>query len=446
MDRERIMGICGLVLLVISAIMALIFNEPVMTLSSMLALFISLISVIYVKNRTQRYSLLMSAVMLICTVAIVTVASRETLIEGDVVSETAWMCILGIIRATAVVPMIMVFYFTVASVFKGSYNWFIISVFSPFIGLGMLAPGYASTLYIQAAYIEANVIENTYIVWGLTMGVIVFASLAVVLAYIFRNNRYLINNSGIIVNNAIQPLVKPWDTVKRGDTENGELKASDIKERRIAWGVLGASLLIIGFMYAYVTAGLAAGINSGHPVGYLQATCIMWAIITAMLPALRLLKLVSLPAWFIILVNANMCLYVVSLCQGLYLDVDWWGNLSHQIAAFIVASIVFLALCLMQTYSPPYLTFGSRGGIVAMLILLSASFGCIWEIAEGFTDILSGTDLMVYGIEDTLSDLWADLVGVGIMTTVAWIILGRQSPEQVASMVRIGRNSIDIME
>jgi hypothetical protein len=196
-------------------------------------------------------------------------------------------------------------------------------------------------------------------------------------------------------------------------------------------------------MFTYVTLGYANGLAVGHPMGYLQTTCVLWAIVMTVLPILRLVRLVSLPLWFIILVYADMYLFVVTLCEGLYFEVSWWADFTHVISSMVVASIAFMAMCSMQARSPPHVNFGSRGGAVAMLLLVGFSFGAIWEVMEGMTDIITGVDYMSYGALHTMGNLIADTIGAIFMTTIAWVMLGRRDMKTIASRIRLGKKSID---
>ena len=202
--------------------------------------------------------------------------------------------------------------------------------------------------------------------------------------------------------------------------------------------------LSMAAIFAYVTAGLAPGLDAGHPTEYLQITCVLWALIMTVIPILRLMRVVSLPLWFTILVYANMYLYVISLCQGMYMNIRWWGDLTHILSSLVVASFVFIALCLMESHSPSLVTFGSERGLLCMLFLVSLSFGGIWEMMEGFTDAVAGQSFMVYGATDTLADLAADLIGALVMVVIAGSILRKQDAVSVASKIRLGRNAIDV--
>ncbi|MCL2143091.1 MAG: hypothetical protein FWH44_02375, partial [Methanomassiliicoccaceae archaeon] len=206
------------------------------------------------------------------------------------------------------------------------------------------------------------------------------------------------------------------------------MSAEDVKERRIAWAMLIICPLSMMLMFALVTMEMVRGLN-WHPVEYLQATCVLWAIVMTVLPALRLANLISLPLWFVALLYANMYMYVLSLCYGMYLDpsISWWGDVTHVISSMVVSSIAFMALCLMESHSPSHVTLGRRGGITVMVFIIGCAFGAIWEIMEGFTDIIASFDYMSYGGAFTLYDMWADMIGSFLTAAIAWMILGRRS-------------------
>ncbi|MDR2866991.1 MAG: hypothetical protein LBV13_06310 [Methanomassiliicoccaceae archaeon] len=225
--------------------------------------------------------------------------------------------------------------------------------------------------------------------------------------------------------------------------EEGSQTKIDRRERKVAWAMLIACPLSVMLLFVYVTLGYAQGLTAGHPMEYLQMSCILWAVIMAVLPAFRLMRMISLPYWFIILLYADMYMYILSLTHGFYFDLPWWANFTHVISSMVVTAIVFMALCLMEKHSPSHNTLGSRGGITTVLLMIGLCFGAVWEIMEGFTDIITQVDYMSYGSVHTLGNLFADALGAVLMTMIAWVIMGRQSAKQIASKVRIGSKNID---
>jgi hypothetical protein len=224
------------------------------------------------------------------------------------------------------------------------------------------------------------------------------------------------------------------------------LNINEKKERRIAWAMLILCPLSMVAMLAYVSAGTSPGQASGHPMVYLQLTCILWGIIMAILPMFRILRLVALPLWFAVMVYADMYMYVISLCLGMYMDHYWWANFTHVVSTMVVTAIVFMALCKMSSRSPPHVSFGSNGGIIVIMFFLGAAFGAIWEFMEGLTDLLSGYDYMIYGAIDNIGNLAADIVGVFLMIPVALFLLRRYGASEIASTFRIGRRNIDVTD
>ncbi|MCL2785706.1 MAG: hypothetical protein FWD81_00575 [Methanomassiliicoccaceae archaeon] len=226
------------------------------------------------------------------------------------------------------------------------------------------------------------------------------------------------------------------------------MNADDTRERKIAWAMLILCPLSMMIVCAIVTMGYGRGLIY-HPMGYLQVTCILWAVIMLVLPVLRLMRVIALPLWFVVLLYADMYMFVLSLCHGMYFETYlfgiWgWGDITHVISGLVVASIVFMALCLMEAHSPKHVTLGGRGGIAVLVFIIGCAFGAIWEMMEGFTDIISNFDYMSYGGVFTLYDLLADAIGALLMAVVAFVILTRHDARHVASKIRLGKRNIDV--
>ncbi len=218
----------------------------------------------------------------------------------------------------------------------------------------------------------------------------------------------------------------------------------DRKERRMAWAMLVGCPASFLFLSVFSFIGVMPGIAAGHPAIYLEMTCFAWALVSMILPALRLMNLVSLPPAILAVIYGNMYFYVLSLNVGLYMNVSWWGDMGHVISSTIVSMIVFIALCIIECKSPPHVTFGNRAGMAVMLFLVALSFGGIWEMMEGFADFAGGDSYMVYGANDTMGDLTADLIGVMIVTFCAYYYLGKHSAEDLVSDIRFGRDAFEI--
>ena len=229
------------------------------------------------------------------------------------------------------------------------------------------------------------------------------------------------------------------------------MNANDAKERKTAWAMLIFCPLSLILVFILTTMDIGRWIPY-HPKEYIQVTCLMWAAIMTVLPILRLTRKISLPLWFVVLLYADMYMFVLSLWHGMYFepllfgDTIWWGDFTHVISSLVVASIVFMALCLMESRSPPHVTLGGRGGITVMVFVASCAFGMIWELSEGLTEVITNFDYMSYGGDYTLYDMMADAIGAAIMALIAFIILSKHDAKHVASSIRLGKKNIDTDE
>ena len=190
-------------------------------------------------------------------------------------------------------------------------------------------------------------------------------------------------------------------------------------------------------MFVLVMLGIAPGIAAGHPPEYLEGTCIAVAIVTVILPILRLMNVIVLPHWFLMIIYFDLYMYVTTLCCGLYFTISWWGDLSHVISSIVVSDIILMALCVMTTYSPSHVTLGSEKGFAVTLFIVSMSFGGMWELIECSTDLLAGSSYMVYGAAGSLADMAADAIGAAIVAVYAMVMLKTHSPADMISGLKL---------
>lgn len=217
----------------------------------------------------------------------------------------------------------------------------------------------------------------------------------------------------------------------------------DAKERRNAWIMLIACPASFLFLSVFSFIGVMPGIAAGHEPIYLEMTCFAWAIVSMFLPVMRLLRILSVPTVFLAVVYADMYFYVLSLNVGLYLNVSWWGDMGHVISSTVVTMIVFVAMCAIQSRAPSYVTLGSNTGMAVMTFLVAMSFGGVWEMIEGFADFAGGHAYMVYGADDTMGDLTADMIGAAIFSILAFVYLKDHDPAHITADLRVGRHAFE---
>lgn len=204
---------------------------------------------------------------------------------------------------------------------------------------------------------------------------------------------------------------------------------------------IAAILIVISFsvMMILLYGGYAPGIESGHPFEYLRATIVMCTLVSLVIPLLRIAGLVKFPWWFSLIIIGNVYFYAISLFCGFYLDISWWGNTAHAISSMVVGIIVFASLCMIQTYSPGHVNLGSVYSILMLQFIICVAFGGIWEIMEGYTDIIVGKSYMVYGAWDSILDVRSDAAGALIISIMGYFILKKHSVEEVAKSIKLLR-------
>lgn len=199
MDTNRILALISVVLAAISAVLGFLDREGVTAFASSLALCLSVLALKYCSENVSKYTFIMSLVVLICTTLMATLTSHEFLVEDGNMSRDTWIYVSAIVRTIAIFPMIIMFYFVVAAMFDASYNWAVTAALSPFIGIGMMVPGYVVMYIIQWNDIDAEVIMNANIVIGLMVSLISFIVFTLILRHVFLKNRYLITKNGLEV-------------------------------------------------------------------------------------------------------------------------------------------------------------------------------------------------------------------------------------------------------
>ena len=435
MNTGRVVAAASALISLIALVLSVYNFEGIMAVIALFSLVFGIVASKRCSAATNRFILLAAIATLVCVCLSITVLAPESMVDKDVMEKVHWFYAMGLLHVIPLVPMTLASFVIIASVTGASYNWAIVGGFATFIALGILVPGYVLEYVFQG--LGDMLDDNGYILYGLLVATAVMLVFSWLEARYMRRGHLIITEAGMVELD-YDPL--PPNPQQRLTSEQ------DLKERRIYWGLLVCTPVVLAIICWFVVTGRAPGIEAGHPMEYLAATCVAWAIISLILPVLRLSRLVALPMMLVAIIYANIFFYVICLTCGLYLNVSWCGDFGHVVSSTIVSTIVFVALCLIQTNSPSHVTFGSVAGFCSMLFLMSLSFGGIWEMMEGFTDTATGYSYMVYGATDTMGDLSADLVGVILVTLAAHSYLRKHTTEDMASKVRIGRSSFLIDE
>ena len=212
------------------------------------------------------------------------------------------------------------------------------------------------------------------------------------------------------------------------------------KDRKLTWAFWMGILVITLIDIATVLMDIAPGLGPDkHPPEYLFISNIAIFLLISVIPVLRLLGIVRMPWWFNLLLAFDVYLYVVSLTCGFYKEdsLPWWGFLGHTCSSMSISALSFLALSIVITRSPVDVRYGHTLGFLVILYFVSVAFGGIWEVMEGYVDIVAGTEYMSYGVFDSVQDMVADSLGALIMCVIAGYLLRTRTPADIASSTEI---------
>lgn len=213
-------------------------------------------------------------------------------------------------------------------------------------------------------------------------------------------------------------------------------------DRRFTIIVWVCAAAVTAAMLFLVLAGTAPGLGPDkHPSEYLIISNIAVFALISVVPVLRLTGMVRMPWWFNFILFFDVYLYSVSLTMGFYMDpgMSWWGGFGHMCSSMAVGGICFLALCLCVKHSTVRVGYGTRLGFLAILFFTTVAFGGIWEIMEGYIDMVTGTAYMSYGVVDSLGDLQADTIGALLICLIAAAVLRNRTVMDVADSVTLGK-------
>ncbi|MDR2865996.1 MAG: hypothetical protein LBV13_01110 [Methanomassiliicoccaceae archaeon] len=199
MDTWKTMGALSIFLAAASVAFGVWGRDGAMIGLSCFAVFFSILSFLRCSGTVHRYSVIMSATVLICTVLSISVASYSSLVDSGTMSMLQWAYISGAVQGAAVIPLIVMFFFTVAALFKASYNWVMMPGLGWLVGMGIQVPKNLSVFVFQLADIQSGIITNNGIVIIMLVGLMMFILFCVILRSVFKKNRYLITASGLAV-------------------------------------------------------------------------------------------------------------------------------------------------------------------------------------------------------------------------------------------------------
>lgn len=179
---------------------------------------------------------------------------------------------------------------------------------------------------------------------------------------------------------------------------------SESGERRL---VRALQLLLGGLvLYGVVTLQLGMGLSAGVALA-----------VTALPALLRREYGYTMDAGLVLLITVAVVLHVIG-ALGPYRWYSWYDEVTHTVSAVLIAGIGYAVLVAFERHSDAVeLPVAVRGVFIIVFVLAA---GVIWEVLEfGIAELSRslgvGSPLVVYGIDDIVTDMIFNTVGALIV-------------------------------
>ena len=119
----------------------------------------------------------------------------ESVIDDGTVSRATWNFLCAILHVLPLPALSIAAFYVIAASFDSSFNWALTCGLCPFVGLGILVPGFVIE-YFDELMGAPELPSNAYAVDALLVGLVVMAITGFVVKKVMKPNRYLIRASG----------------------------------------------------------------------------------------------------------------------------------------------------------------------------------------------------------------------------------------------------------
>jgi peptidoglycan biosynthesis protein MviN/MurJ (putative lipid II flippase) len=108
------------------------------------------------------------------------------------------------------------------------------------------------------------------------------------------------------------------------------------------------------------------------------------------------------------MISAALFIHIVGGVLNTYHTIPYYDDIAHLVSSVLIAFLSFVIIYLLDKYWD-----GLHMDMYAMafvVVVATMAMGVIWEFMEWGTDLALGTREQ-WGLEDTLSDLFIDMIG-----------------------------------
>jgi hypothetical protein len=193
---DRIPFIMSMIIVAVSLLLGIWKGDGSTVGVCVVAMLIAVPAMIFCPRSVSVYSIIASLVLLACTVFMILFVPYEALI-GTEAPGSIWMYISAIILGIALIPQVLMFFFTVAAMFNASYNWAIVASLGWLVGVGMTVPKYLFVLALHYEDVHQDLMMNSTIVIPMLVNLIMFAAFFYAFGRKLRKDRLLITSDGL---------------------------------------------------------------------------------------------------------------------------------------------------------------------------------------------------------------------------------------------------------
>jgi len=194
--NERYPFLIGLAVVVSSLALSLWYGNGMSIGVCAISLLIAVPAVMYCDRSLRLCFVLSSGILLLCTVIMMLVIPIDAFARAE---DTDWSLVYltALMTGLALMPQMILFFFTFAAVFKASFNWAALMSIGWLVGAGMLLLKYLAVLWFQNEAADAGLMITATIVTEMLICILMFAALSMIVGHMFRKGRIIITSNGL---------------------------------------------------------------------------------------------------------------------------------------------------------------------------------------------------------------------------------------------------------
>ena len=196
MREGRTPFIVSVIIAAASLAAAVWYGEGMTIGVSLVALLIAIPALFRCGPGAARISLVAASSALISAVLMILLFPSDAFVIG-IETDNNQVILSAVVHGMALIPQIVLLFFTMAAAFNMSLNWVMISGLGWMVGMGLSVSKYVAVLILQNAEVEADLVMNSTIVIGMLVNLVMFIIFFYALGRKFKKNRYLITSDGL---------------------------------------------------------------------------------------------------------------------------------------------------------------------------------------------------------------------------------------------------------